>query len=347
MFDTVVKRLVDSGEIKIWKARQIVATVKQQSHSEADQTDSEDTLSAGCGKAILMGEHAVVYGSHAIAAPIPLAVEARVDDWKDGVQLSIPRWGVDQTINIQPELRKPYEKPAAMILERLGLLDQSMHIQVFPNLPRAQGLGGSAAVAVAIIRALDHHFKLDLTQDEINELAFEAERMAHGNASGIDNSVATFGRMLLFKRGDPPLMEQLVLPKPLKLVIGMTGVESLTAGMVARVRSGWENSRRVYDRIFNEIDQLTLRSLEALKAYELERVGQLMNVCQGLLNAIQVSSWEIEEVVQVARDAGALGAKLTGAGGGGSIVALCPENAAKVIKAIEDAGYQAMEVEIG
>ncbi len=346
MFNQVVDRLVESGEIKIWKARQIVATVKQQSHADEDASPI-DGLSSGCGKAILMGEHAVIYGSHAIAAPIPLAVEARVDDWSAGIQLTIPRWGVDQRISTEPELRKPYERPAAMILERLGLLDRSMNIQVYPNLPRAQGLGGSAAVAVAIIRALDQHFRLGLTDEETNNLAFEAEKMAHGNASGIDNSVATYGRMLLFKRGDPPLVEELVLPQPIRLVIGITGVESLTAKMVAKVRAGWESSRRVYDRIFNDIDQLTLRSLEALKAFELERVGQLMNVCQGMLNGIQVSSWEIEEVIQIARENGALGAKLTGAGGGGSVIALCPENSHKVVKAIEDAGYKAMEVEIG
>ena len=127
----------------------------------------------------------------------------------------------------------------------------------------------------------------------------------------------------------------------------MTGVESLTAGMVARVRSGWEQSRRIYDRIFDEIDQLTLRSLEAMKNDDLDMLGKFMNVCHGLLNALQVSTREIEELVQIARDNGALGAKLTGAGGGGSIIALCPDNAQRVIKAMEDAGYQAMEVEIG
>ncbi|MDJ0656962.1 MAG: hydroxymethylglutaryl-CoA reductase, degradative [Xanthomonadales bacterium] len=350
IFDSVVERLVESGEIKIWKAREIVATVKQQSHAEEDNVDSaaeQSSLAAGHGKAILMGEHAVVYGSHAIAAPIPLAVEAKVGDWDDGIRLAIPRWGVDHRLETDPEHRRSFEKPAARILEKLELIDQPMNIEVFPNLPRAQGLGGSAAVAVAIVRALDRHFRLGLSEAETNDLAFEGERIAHGNPSGIDNAVATYGQMLLFRRGDPPLVEQLELPKPISMVIGMTGVESLTAKMVARVRSGWEQSRRIYDRIFNEIDQLTLRALEALRAYELERVGQLMNVGQGLLNALQVSSWEIEELVQIARDNGALGAKLTGAGGGGSIIALCPEDPAKVAKAIEEAGYQAMEVKIG
>jgi len=350
IFDTVVQRLIDSGEIKVWKAREIVATVHQQSHAEADGEDTAavpQDLAAGHGKAILMGEHAVVYGSHAIAAPIPLAVECRVSDASDGLQLAIPRWGVEHRLETDPDRRQSFEKPAATILERLGLLNRALRIEVFPNLPRAMGLGGSAAVAVAIIRALDRHFRLGLTEDEVNNLAFEGERLAHGNPSGIDNAVATFGRMLLFKRGDPPLIEQLKLDQAVRVVIGMTGVESLTAGMVARVRAGWEQSRRIYDRMFDEIDQLTLRSLEAMKNDDLDMLGKLMNVCHGLLNALQVSTREIEELVQIARDNGALGAKLTGAGGGGSIIALCPDNAQRVIKAMEDAGYQAMEVEIG
>ncbi len=349
IFDTVVERLVTSGEIKIWKARQIVETVKRQSHaSDPDPTQSaEPVLVGGHGKAILMGEHAVVYGSHAIAAPIPLAVEARVDPWREGVRLSIPRWGVEHQMESDPSRRKSFEKPAAMILEKLGLLDQSMRIQVYPNLPRAQGLGGSAAVAVAIIRALNLQYRLGLSDADINALAFEGERVAHGNPSGIDNAVATFGRMLLFKRGDPPLIEQLKLGEPVRMVIGMTGVESLTAKMVARVRAGWEKSRRIYDRIFDEIDQLTLRALESLRDRQLDTLGQLMNVCQGLLNSLQVSSREIEDLVEIARKNGALGAKLTGAGGGGSIIALCPEKAERVVEAIEEAGYQAMEVKIG
>jgi hydroxymethylglutaryl-CoA reductase len=90
-----------------------------------------------------------------------------------------------------------------------------------------------------------------------------------------------------------------------------------------------------------------VRALEAIKRLDLQRLGELMNVCQGLLNGLQVSSWELEELIQIARENGALGAKLTGGGGGGSMIALCPDNAAKVVSAMQDAGYQAMTVRIG
>jgi hydroxymethylglutaryl-CoA reductase len=130
-------------------------------------------------------------------------------------------------------------------------------------------------------------------------------------------------------------------------VIGMTGVEGLTAKMVAKVRDGRQRNRDVYDTVFKGIDAVTLQAIEAIKRYDLERLGELMNVCQGLLNGLQVSSWELEELIQIARENGALGAKLTGGGGGGSMIALCPDDAGTVIEAIHNAGYQAMEVRIG
>ncbi len=345
IFDTVVERLVASGDVKIWKARELVAEV----HEEIGRSLVRDAgeLAAGHGKIILLGEHAVVYGSRAIAAPVPLAVRARVLDEDDGVWLVVPRWGVEQRLRSDPKMRRSFEVPAALILENLGLIDRSMRIEVFSEIPRAMGLGGSAAVAVAIIRALDRHFVLGLSDDEVNSLAFQCERVAHGTPSGIDNTVATYGRPLLYRAGDPPLIEPVDLPEPITLVIGMTGVESLTAKTVARVREGRARNRDVYDTIFRGIDALTVQALEAIKRLDLERLGELMNVCQGLLNGLQVSSWELEELIQIARENGALGAKLTGGGGGGSMIALCPDNAAKVVSAMQDAGYQAMTVRIG
>jgi hydroxymethylglutaryl-CoA reductase len=274
-------------------------------------------------------------------------VRARVLDEDDGVWLVVPRWGVEQRLRSDPKMRRSFEVPAALILENLGLIDRSMRIEVFSEIPRAMGLGGSAAVAVAIIRALDRHFALGLADAEVNSLAFQCEQVAHGTPSGIDNTVATYGKPLLYRAGNPPVIEALELPEPITLVIGMTGVESLTAKTVARVREGRARNRDVYDTIFRGIDALTVQALEAIKRLDLERLGELMNVCQGLLNGLQVSSWELEELIQIARENGALGAKLTGGGGGGSMIALCPDNAAKVVSAMQDAGYQAMTVRIG
>ena len=346
IFDSVVERLVESGEIKIWKAEEIIHQVKLTAGRDLNQ-DEREQLSAGHGKIILFGEHAVVYGSRAIAAPVPLAVRARVVDEDEGVWLVVPRWGVEQRLRMDPSKQRSFEIPAALVLRELGLTDRSMRIEVFSEMPRAMGLGGSAAVAVAIIRAIDRHFELGLSDDEVNKLAYQCECVAHGTPSGIDNTVATFGQPLVYRKGDPPEIHSLRFPEPVTFVIGLTGVESLTAKMVARVREGRRRNRDVYDTMFKGIDAVAGQALDAIKRFDLERLGELMNVCQGLLNGIQVSSWELEELIQIARENGALGAKLTGGGGGGSMIALCPDNATEVMDAMQDAGYQSMEVLIG
>ena len=346
IFDSVVKKLVESGEVKIWKAKSLVREVRTQMGHSITQEDRAE-MAVGHGKIILFGEHAVVYGSRAIAAPVPLAVRARVVDDDDGVWLVVPRWGVEQRLRTDPSKQRSFEVPAALILRELGLTDRSMRIEVYSELPRAMGLGGSAAVAVAIIRAMVRHFELDLSDDQVNALALKCEEVAHGTPSGIDNTVATFGQPLIYRKGPPPLIQSLELSEPITFVIGMTGIESLTAKMVARVRDGRRRNRDVYDTVFKGIDAVTLQAIGALKRHDLERLGELMNVCQGLLNGLQVSSWELEELIQIARENGALGAKLTGGGGGGSMIALCPDNAGQVIKGIREAGFQAMEVQVG
>ncbi|HEX7341744.1 MAG TPA: hydroxymethylglutaryl-CoA reductase, degradative [Rhodanobacteraceae bacterium] len=351
IFDTVVERLLEDGEIKIWKAREIIAELSGQSRPRLvggkDKREDEASWSAGHGKVILMGEHAVVHGRHAIAAPLPLAIRARVDDAAEGVTFMIPRWGVEQ--RLQQHINHPgsFLQSLDMLLRKLDLADRAMEVRVNPNVPRAMGLGGSASLAVAVIRALDRHFGLLLGEAEICQLAFDCEKIAHGTPSGIDNTVATYGKPLLYRSGNPPEVHTLELSQPLPLVIGLSGTESLTAKMVARVRRAWERNKPLYERIFDEIDTLTLQALDALKAHDLTQLGELMNICQGQLNALQVSSWELEELMQIARDNGATGAKLTGGGGGGSMIALCPDGTERVIKAMHDAGYQAMEVQFG
>ncbi|MDE2149895.1 MAG: hydroxymethylglutaryl-CoA reductase, degradative [Gammaproteobacteria bacterium] len=349
IFDAVVEKLIESGDIKVWKAQEVIVGLRKTARG-AQASEKPDPRLCGHGKVILLGEHAVVYGSHAIAAPVPLAIQAKVHEAESGgVNMLIPRWGVEYHLHTDPAHRDSFQRSLGIVFDKLELTQRSMRIEVFPNVPRAMGLGGSAAMAVAIIRALDQHFHIGLSDEQVNALAFECEKVAHGTPSGIDNTLATYGRFVLYRRGAdgaPSKMKPIMVPKPLPLVIGISGKESLTAKTVGRVRQAWQKSPALYERIFREIDGLTLAGVKAIEAYDLERLGELMNICHGLLNALQVSSWELEELVQIARNHGALGAKLTGGGGGGSIVALCPEPA-PVIAALREAGYQAMEVSVG
>ncbi len=349
LFDRVVDRLIESGEIKVWKAKEIVESLLHpaafQAPREALERSAEPRSSA-FGKVILLGEHAVVYGRHALAVPIPLAVEARVKDSADGVQLLIPRWGLEQRIRPLEEHPQGVTGILAMLLNELELADRSMEIEIFPHIPRAMGLGGSSALAVALIRALDLHFRLHLDNEHINALAYECEKAAHGTPSGVDNTIATYGRTLLFQKEQGPVFTELAAKSPLNLVIGISGRESLTADMVTRVRNARERQPRHYETLFDQIDQLTLAGSEALSAGRLEDLGEMMNLCHGLLNALQLSTPELEEMVHISRQQGALGAKLTGGGGGGSIVALCADSGIAVSRAIESAGYETLSVEI-
>ncbi len=349
IFDEVVDKLIESGEIKIWKAEEIVRQI-QATRTGRPRTSAEMAshhLPSGYGKVILFGEHAVVYGSHAIAAPVPIAIQAKVDDAEEGIHLLIPRWGVEERLQKHADHRYSIYKSLDLILDRLGLADRPIRIEVFPHVPRAMGLGGSAALAVAIIRALNEHFKLHLDDQTVNQLAYESEKIVHGTPSGIDNTMATYGQFILFRKGDPPYMKVLKVPQPIPIVIGLTGVESLTAKMVARVREAWQKNKSLYEKIFNEINELALQGARAIEQGDLEKVGELMNINQGLLNALQVSSWELEELIEIARRKGALGAKLTGGGGGGAMIALCPTNAQEVADAMRMAGYQAIVTQIG
>ncbi len=349
IYDEVVDQLIKSGEIKVWKAEEIVKQLRSRTEiptTETKQPAETEKLATGCGKVILFGEHAAVYGSHVIAAPIPIAIQAKVEDEDDGIHLVIPRWGVEERIYMDKEHKYSIYQSLDLIINSLGLKDKNIRIEVYPHIPRATGLGGSAALAVAIIRALSEHYHLNLSDDEVNRLAYESEKIVHGTPSGIDNTMATYGKFILFQKGDPPKMERIEVRQPIPIVIGISGVESLTARMVANVRKAWEKNKPLYDKIFHEINEITLQALEAIKAYDLEKLGELMNINQGLLNALQVSSWELEELIEIARKSGALGAKLTGGGGGGAMIALCPKNSDKVAEAMRKAGYRAIVTQL-
>ena len=349
LFDDVVDALIESGEIKVWKAQEIAKNLARRS-----VVPEHGERSSACGKIILLGEHAVVYGRPAIALPIPLAVESLVRKGGNGIDLVIPRWGLEQ--KVKAGSGQGLSGILYYILEQLELDQESMTIEVIPHVPRAMGLGGSSALAVAIIRAVDEAFGLSLSSERINRLAYECEKAAHGTPSGIDNTIATYGTPLLYQRnatqdseegGANASFDSISLAEPLPLVIGITGRESLTANTVARVRHAWETHQARYDGIFDQIASLTRAGVDALRDGHFQELGELMNLCQGYLNALQLSTPELEELVHIARANGALGAKLTGGGGGGSMIALCPDTQDQVAAAMEAAGYKTLRVTPG
>ncbi len=224
-------------------------------------------------------------------------------------------------------------------------IDGEHSVQVKSALPIAMGLGASAAFAVAITRAFSNELKLGLDDEAVNALAFRCEELAHGTPSGIDNTVATYDQAILFRRSNTLETEAIELKKAPPIVIVCSHTPGLTREQIQGVSDRRERNTEHYDRVFDQIDALSREGAQALRQGDYDALGDRMNMCHGLLNAIQVSTPELESMVMLARSVGALGAKLTGAGGGGSIVALCPGKVAAVREAFDAAGYRTIALD--
>ena len=314
-FATVVDKLVASGDIKDWKAREIIADLQG--------TDAAMPQGSAAGKIILLGEHGVVYGRQALALPIPAAVGVTLTE-APSLSHDLPGVFVDR------------------LLAEIGVAQTNWRIDIESRLPFGKGLGSSAAVAVAIARAFNSQLDLGLDDERINAIAFESEKLAHGTPSGVDNTLATYAKPMLFCN-DNGLSFELVEPPEAPPVVVAWGEETgATKEMVDGVRGRYSAAPAHFDALFDEMGQLSTDGAQLLREGDWSGLGMLMNLCHGLLNAIGVSTPELERMITLARQSGAAGAKLTGAGGGGSIVALCPGSVADVAEALRRSGYNTL-----
>ena len=191
-----------------------------------------------------------------------------------------------------------------------------------------------------------------MSDKRVNEVAYKAEKAYAGNPSGIDNTAATYGGLLWFKKnmtGGANTIERVSIRKPVEIIIGSTGKVANTKVMVAGVAERKKKNPEKYDPIFKQAENLTLAGRKALESYDLKKVGELMNENHRLLQEIEVSSRELDLLVDIARKHGAFGAKLTGGGGGGCMTALTPtrELQEKVAASIEKEGYEVLRTKIG
>ncbi len=345
LFDQVLERLIGEGEVKVWRAREVLGELERKRELPELDEAAMARLGVAGGKLILLGEHAAVFGKPALACPVPVNVRAQISDSEEGIQLAIPGWGLEYRL-AAGRRRRPWERSAMEMLDELGLSGKPMRISVFSDLPRGVGLGSSAAMAVAIIRALNKRFDLNLSLERINEIAWLCEQFAHGSASGVDNAVSAYGTTLLYRKGTPPDIQPVTVGVDTYFVIGISSEESLTAVTVENVRTARDRNPGLYDRIFTEIGELVLEARKCLENGKLEELGDLMNINHGLLNGLQLATPELEQLVDAARMGGALGAKLTGGGGGGSMVALCAETCQPVRESLEKAGAKTIALKL-
>lgn len=333
--DDVVEKLLVSGEVKSWKAREILKDLHLVEGIVED--NGQSTSATAAGKVILLGEHAVVYGRHALAIPIPDAVSATVRPASGGSEIAVKEWRLKSAVDARST--DGVSGAINRILQELDAVGSSFSIDVSSRLPRGMGLGSSAAIAVAITRAIARSLGRDIDEQRVNDIGYACETLAHGTPSGVDNTLSCFGKPMLFKNDGAFKFETLEVADELPLVIGFSHQAGPTHEQVAGVRSRYDVDTARYESLFDQIDDLSRDGALALTAGRFDELGRLMNLCHGLLNAIQVSTPDLENIIAIARENGAVGAKLTGAGGGGSIVALCPGTEDEVRSALHRAGY--------
>ncbi len=294
------------------------------------------------GKFILFGEHAVVYGQPAIAFPLrQLRATARIDIIPDAprghVRLHAPDIHYQAWLHEANE-ENPLRKIVQLTLDEIHAhISPAIEVQVSSEIPVASGLGSGAAVSTAIVRALCQHFEQPLELARQSELVYEVEKIHHGTPSGIDNTVIVYDQPIYYIRGRQP--EHLAISGELTFILADTGLPSNTGQIVGNVRRAWEQDRSTFNTFFNEIGQIAERAKFATAAGDLKSIGKLMDENQELLEQIGVSSDTISGLLKTARDCGAYGAKLSGAGVGGIIITLVqPSASTTIVNALRKAG---------
>ncbi len=305
---------------------------------------------SGYGKVILFGEHFVVHGVPGIVSAIDSSTDAEVKKAAKGLNVKDER---KTAKGYSEEKRLQQIESIERMLKAMDLDPQTpLDIWIGGTLPGFSGLGASAASSVAIARAINEELNLNLSNERINAIAYEGEKAYAGNPSGIDNTAATYGGLMWFKKnpaGGSDLVEKIYIRKPAEIVIGSTGKVANTKAMVEGVADRKKKDPQKYDPLFKQAESLAIAGRKALEAGDLKKVGALMNENHRILQEIGVSSKELDLLVDMAIKQGAFGAKLTGGGGGGCMVALTPgkEAQGKVASAFKTAGYEFLATKIG
>jgi mevalonate kinase len=302
----------------------------------------------GYGKTILFGEMFAIYGIPVIASALSMTAEAEVARTRSG------GWEIRderrEAKGYKEEKKGMQIESLERIFRHLRLRPEHLRIRLGGNLPAMSGIGATGASSVAIVRALSEEFQLRLTDDEVNSGAYQAEIAYHGpTTSGIDNMVSTYGGIICLTRGEPNVVRKMKLKEPVEVVIGDTGIIANTKILLAALGERKKNSPERYGRMLREARQIAEEAMASIERFDLKGIGRLMDRNQSLLQEAEISCPELDLLIDLCRRAGALGAKLTGSGGGGCMLALTPgkDLQEKVASAIESQGFQALRSMLG
>jgi mevalonate kinase len=286
------------------------------------------------GKVILFGEHAVVYGQPAIAAPVSevkakASVTANPTGENGAVRIIANDIGLDAML-ADLDAAQPLAAALKQVCAHLGVKSlPACTIKVTSTIPVAAGLGSGAAVSVAVIRAFASFLGQRLSDEIACQLVYEVEKLHHGTPSGIDNTVVTYAQPIYYVKGKP--IERLKVGHPFTLVIADTGIASPTKTAVGDVRKAWQADKKTYEAYFESVGSMVDSARQCIEAGNIEQLGPLMDTNHGLLRKIGVSCPELDHLVLTARQAGAFGAKLSGGGRGGNLIALVDEDRTEAV----------------
>ncbi|HEU5013100.1 MAG TPA: mevalonate kinase [Roseiflexaceae bacterium] len=295
-------------------------------------------------KLILCGEHAVVYGRPAIALPLSgIRAHAAITAGDPGSGMILHARNLERSWRIAD---KPSDPLSLVVVDALQLFGISappdLLLSITSDIPIASGMGSGASVATALVRALAQFSGHDMTNEQISALVYESEKRLHGTPSGIDNTVVAYERPIWFQRTTDDgrrttdeevllssavyrpssVIEPITIAAPFTLLIGDTGVRSATRLPVGDVRRRWQNDPARYNALFDHVGAIVAQVRAELARAGMGALGPLLNENHTLLQQIGVSSPDLDRLVAAAREAGALGAKLSGAGWGGVMLAL-------------------------
>jgi mevalonate kinase len=290
----------------------------------------------------LLGEHGVVHGRPALAAGLARGIEATAE-LAEAHRLEVEPWNL--VVGADPDGENLLERAFAVAVDGRG--ERGIRVHARSSIPAGAGLGGSAALGVAVIGAIDELLGAVRTPEALADAAFQWEKVFHGNPSGVDNTMAALGGVAVYRRGKP--LVPVRVKRPLPLVIANTGEHASTKTMVDSVARQYERDRVRVEKTFEAMETLVANGRLAVEAGDFVALGQLMNLNQNLLGSLMLSTEKLEDACRVARAEGALGAKLTGSGGGGCAIALARDvvEAERIAESLREVVQEAFVLEAG
>ncbi|NYZ79222.1 mevalonate kinase [Candidatus Micrarchaeota archaeon] len=323
-------------------------------------------MASAPGSLKLFGEHAVVYNRLALSAAFKRRAFCEIKKAEDGVAVNLADFKRKEKFDFtditsshgrikgmidkgdmeglgreRKDIFSPYNVILGEFFSEFGF--SPMEISIRSNVPRNSGLGSSAAVFCSLVAELNNFFHTALSKNQVAELANLGDKVVHGNPSGLDASTCTFGGYISFRRNEGVKLLQIKTEVPMLVV--NSGFKD-TGEMIRRVAEKYKRQKSSVDRIFDRMEETAVEGIKALKASDLQKLGENMNIAQECFGELGLSTPQIDWIVDAALKNGALGAKITGAGGGGCVI-LLTKKPKEFVQIYNKMGYDSFETVLG